>query len=97
MVSGLLKLDPLAIRIDGLPVPPTIEAQGRKHPLGVLDGATENRAAVRARRIGLLERGFGRGCGSGAGACLRRRSGCGGVRGAGAVGQGIGPRIRTPD
>jgi len=50
-------------------------------------GTTENRATVRARRIGLVERGSGPGCGSGAGVGLGRRFGRGDIRGAGTSGR----------
>jgi transposase-like protein len=54
MASDLSALDLLVIQIDGLHIDDTllmlgavgVDAEGRKHPLGVVEGATENAATV---------------------------------------------------
>ena len=69
MASDLSKLDLLAIQIDGLHIGEDlvllaavgVDGDGAKHPLGVIEGATENAATVQA----LLEM------------CIRDRSGDG--------------------
>lgn len=52
MVADLSRLNPLVIQIDG------IDGEGIKHPLGVLEGASENAAAVQALLDNLIERGL---------------------------------------
>src|SRR5687767_6509880 len=53
-LAGLLSLDLLAILIDGLHIHEDlilvagIDATGEKHPLGLVEGATENAATVQA-------------------------------------------------
>jgi putative transposase len=64
--SDLSKFDLLVIQIDGLHVAEDIvlvgaigiDANGEKHVLGLVDGATENAAAVQALLNNLLERGL---------------------------------------
>ncbi|WP_298377458.1 IS256 family transposase, partial [Azospirillum sp.] len=66
MASDLSPLDLLAIQIDGLHVTEDlilvaamgIDADGAKHPLGLVEGATENAATVRALLDNLIERGL---------------------------------------
>ena len=66
MASDLSKLDLLAIQIDGLHVGEDlvlvaavgIDGQGAKHPLGVVEGATENAATVQALLDNLVGRGL---------------------------------------
>ena len=66
MASDLSKLDLLAIQIDGLHVGEDlvlvaavgIDAGGAKHPLGVVEGATENAATVQALLDNLVGRGL---------------------------------------
>ena len=66
MASDLSQLDFLAIQIDGLHVGDDlvliaalgIDADGNKHPLGLLEGATENAAVVQALIDNLIERGL---------------------------------------
>jgi transposase-like protein len=66
MASDLSKLDLLAIQIDGLHVDEDlvlvaavgIDATGAKHPLGVVEGATENAATVQALLDNLVGRGL---------------------------------------
>ena len=56
MASDLSQLDLLVIQIDGLHLDDTllmigavgVDAEGQKHPLGVVEGATENAATVQA-------------------------------------------------
>jgi len=64
--SDLSKLDLLVIQIDGLHVAEDIvligaigiDTNGEKHVLGLIEGATENAAAVQALLNNLLERGL---------------------------------------
>jgi transposase-like protein len=66
MASDLSKLDLLAIQIDGLHVEEElilvaavgIDADGAKHPLGVIEGATESAATVQALLDNLVGRGL---------------------------------------
>ena len=66
MATDLSKLDLLAIQIDGLHVQDElilvaavgIDAQGDKHPLAVVEGATENAATVQALLDNLIGRGL---------------------------------------
>jgi putative transposase len=66
MASDLSSLDVLAIQIDGLHVQEDlilvaavgIDATGEKHPLGRVEGATENAATVQALLDNLVERGL---------------------------------------
>ena len=66
MNSDLSQLDLLAIQIDGLHVGDDlvliaalgIDAGGNKHPLGLIEGATENAAVVQALIDNLIERGL---------------------------------------
>src|SRR5208282_5019784 len=66
MGSDLSKLDLLVIQIDGLHLETDlmllaavgIDGQGIKHPLGLIEGATENAAVVQALLDNLLERGL---------------------------------------
>jgi len=66
MASDLSQLDLLAIQIDGLHIKEElvlvaavgIDAQGRKHPLSVIEGATENAATVQALLDNLVGRGL---------------------------------------
>jgi len=66
MNSDLLQLDLVAIQIDGLHVGDDlvliaalgIDADGEKHPLGLMEGATENVAVVQALIDNLIERGL---------------------------------------
>src|SRR5215472_655851 len=66
MASDLSKLDLLVIQIDGLHIGTDlvlvaalgIDADGRKHPLALLEGATENAAVVQALIDNLIERGL---------------------------------------
>jgi len=66
MASDLSKLDLLAIQIDGLHVEEDlvliaavgIDGEGAKHPLGVVEGATENAATVQALLDNLVGRGL---------------------------------------
>jgi len=65
MASDLSQLDLLVIQIDGLHMADNllmigavgVDAEGRKHPLGVVEGATENSATVQALLDNLIERG----------------------------------------
>lgn len=65
MASDLSELDLVAIQIDGVHLDDHllmlgavgIEASGQKHPLGVVEGATENAATVQALLDNLIERG----------------------------------------
>lgn len=65
MAADLSKLDLLVIQIDGIHIEDDlvllaavgIDGEGRKHPLGVLEGATENAAVVQALLDNLIERG----------------------------------------
>lgn len=66
MASDLSKLGLLAIQIDGLHIQEElilvgavgIDAAGDKHPLAVVEGATENAATVQALLDNLIERGL---------------------------------------
>jgi putative transposase len=66
MASDLSQLDLLVIQIDGLHIGNDlilvaalgIDADGNKHPLGLIEGATENAATVRALIDNLIERGL---------------------------------------
>ena len=66
MSSDLLGLDLLVIRIDGLHMGDEllmigaigVDSSGKKHPLGVVEGATENAAVVQAMLDNLIERGL---------------------------------------
>ena len=66
MASDLSKLDLLIIQIDGLHVGNDlvlvaalgIDADGYKHPLGLVEGATENAMVVQALIDNLIERGL---------------------------------------
>jgi putative transposase len=66
LASDLSKLDLLAIQIDGLHINDElilvaavgIDGRGEKHPLGLVEGATENAATVQALLDNLVERGL---------------------------------------
>ena len=66
LATDLSPLDLLAIQIDGLHVQEDlilvaavgIDATGEKHPLGLVEGATENAATVQALLDNLVERGL---------------------------------------
>jgi putative transposase len=66
MASDLSELDLLVIQIDGLYIGNDlvlvgalgIDADGRKHPLALVEGATENAAVVQALIDNLIERGL---------------------------------------
>ena len=66
MATELSKLDLLVIQIDGIHIENDlvllaavgIDGDGVKHPLGVLEGATENAAVVQALLDNLVERGL---------------------------------------
>jgi len=66
MNSDLSELDLLAIQIDGLHIKNDlvlvaavgIDGEGEKHPLAVMEGATENTAVVQALLDNLIERGL---------------------------------------
>lgn len=66
MASDLSALDLLVIQIDGLHMDDNllmlgavgVDADGRKHPLGVVEGATENAATVQALLDNLVDRGL---------------------------------------
>lgn len=66
MSSDLSGLDLLAIQIDGLRIKEDlvlvaavgIDGEGEKHPLAVMEGATENTAVVQALLDNLIERGL---------------------------------------
>lgn len=66
MASDLSQLDLLVIQIDGLHVAEDIvlvsaigiDSEGKKHPLGLMEGATENAAVVQALIDNLIERGL---------------------------------------
>ena len=66
LASDLSALDLLAIQIDGrhiqedliLVAAVGIDASGAKHPLGLVEGATENAATVQALLDNLVERGL---------------------------------------
>ena len=66
MAADLSKLDLLVIQIDGMHVTGEltllaavgIDGEGTKHPLGLLEGATENAAVVQALLDNLIERGL---------------------------------------
>jgi transposase-like protein len=66
MAADLSQLDLLAIQIDGMQVTSEltllaaigIDGEGTKHPLGLLEGATENAAVVQALLDNLVERGL---------------------------------------
>lgn len=65
MASDLSKLDLLIIQIDGLHIGNDlvlvaalgIDSEGHKHPLGLIEGATENATVVQALMDNLIERG----------------------------------------
>jgi len=66
MESDLSKLDLLVIQIDGLHLGSDlvlvaalgIDGEGHKHPLGLIEGATENASVVQALLDNLIERGL---------------------------------------
>ena len=66
MAADLSELDLLAIQIDGMHIRDDltlltavgIDGEGVKHPLGLLEGATENAAVVQALLDNLIERGL---------------------------------------
>ena len=66
MASDLSSLDLLVIQIDGIHMDEDlilaaavgVDAMGDKHPLGVIEGATENAATVQALIDNLVERGL---------------------------------------
>jgi len=66
MASDLSRLDLLVIQIDGIQMDEDmilvaavgVDANGDKHPLGAVEGATENGATVRALIDNLVERGL---------------------------------------
>ena len=66
MAADLSQLDLLAIQVDGMHVTSEltllaaigIDGEGAKHPLGLLEGATENAAVVQALLDSLIERGL---------------------------------------
>lgn len=66
MSAGLSDLDLLAIQIDGLRIKDDlmlvaaigIDGEGEKHPLAVMEGATENTAVVQALLDNLIDRGL---------------------------------------
>ncbi len=66
MASDLSHLDLSVIQIDGLHMDDNllmlaavgVDADGQKHPLGVIEGATENSATVQALLDNLIERGL---------------------------------------
>lgn len=66
MSSDLSGLDLLVIQIDGIHIAPDlmlvaavgIDGDGTKHPLGLMEGATENAAVVQALLDNLVERGL---------------------------------------
>src|SRR3954465_9419111 len=66
MASDLSKLDLLVIQIDGLHIGNDlvlvaalgIDGEGHKHPLALIEGATENAAVVQALIDNLIERGL---------------------------------------
>ncbi len=66
MASDLSKLDLLVIQIDGLHIGNDlvlvaalgIDGEGRKHPLSLVEGATENAAIVQALIDNLIDRGL---------------------------------------
>jgi putative transposase len=66
MASDLSQLDLLVIQIDGLHIGHDlvlvgalgIDGEGNKHPLGLVEGATENAAVVQALIDNLIERGL---------------------------------------
>ena len=66
MASDLSKLDLLVIQLDGLHIGNDlvlvaalgIDGEGHKHPLGLIEGATENAAVVQALIDNLIERGL---------------------------------------
>ena len=66
MASDLSRLDLLVIQIDGLQIGNDlvlvaalgIDGDGNKHPLGIVEGATENAAVVQALIDNLIDRGL---------------------------------------
>src|SRR6187549_3428432 len=66
MGADLAQLDLLVIQIDGIHIAEDltllaaigIDGEGVKHPLGLLEGATENAAVVQALLDDLIERGL---------------------------------------
>ena len=70
MASDLSKLDLLVIQIDGIHIEEDlillatvgVDGLGDKHPLAVIEGATENAAVTQALLENLIERGLAPGC-----------------------------------
>ncbi len=66
MASDLSKLDLLVIQIDGIHIEGDlvllaavgVDGEGGKHPIGVIEGATENATVVQALLDNLIERGL---------------------------------------
>ena len=66
MAADLSKLDLLVIQIDGIHIKNDlmllaavgVDGEGGKHPLGVIEGATENAAVVQALLDNLIDRGL---------------------------------------
>jgi transposase-like protein len=66
MAADLSKLDLLVIQIDGIHIEQDlillaavgIDGEGNQHPLGVMEGATENAAVVQALLDNLIDRGL---------------------------------------
>ena len=66
MATDLSKLDLLVIQIDGIHIKDDlmllaavgVDGKGGKHPLGVIEGATENAAVAQALLDNLIERGL---------------------------------------
>lgn len=66
MAADLSRLDLLVIQIDGIHIEKDlillaavgIDGEGIKHPLGVLEGASENAAVVQALLDNLIDRGL---------------------------------------
>jgi putative transposase len=66
MASDLSKLDLLVIQIDGIHIEEDlvllaavgVDGEGAKHPIGVIEGATENATVVQALLDNLIERGL---------------------------------------
>ena len=73
MAADLSKLDLLVIQIDGIHIKDDlmllaavgVDGKGGKHPLGVIEGATENAVVAQALLDDLIERGL-----------IRRSAGC---------------------
>src|ERR671923_31369 len=78
MASDLSKLDLLVIQIDGLHIGNDlvlvaalgVDGEGQKHPLALIEGATENAAVVQALIDNLIERGLDPGAPGVAGSIL---------------------------